>query len=185
MIDEITQDAADRMDKSINALGSAFNKIRTGRAHPSILDGVMVEYYGSPTPINQVANVNIEDARTLSIAPWEKNMVVEVEKAILKSDLGLNPATSGDLIRVPMPALTEETRKGYIKQAKQEAENARVSVRNIRRDANSDLKELLKEKEVSEDEERKAQDLVQKITDEHIAKVDKLLASKEAALMEI
>ncbi len=185
MIGDIKKDADQRMKKSIDVLKSAFNKIRTGRAHPSILDGVMVDYYGSPTPISQLANINVEDARCLAISPWEKNMVPEIEKAIMKSDLGLNPSTSGGLIRVPMPALTEETRKGFIKQARHEAENARISIRNIRRDANNDLKDLLKEKEVSEDDERRAQDEVQKITDKYIAEIDKSLATKETDLMEI
>ncbi len=185
MINEIKKDAEGRMKKSLEALSNAFNKIRTGRAHPSILDAVMVDYYGNPTPINQVANINVEDGRTLAVSPWEKAMVPEIEKAILSSDLGLNPATSGELIRIPMPPLTEETRKGYIKQAKQEAENARVSVRNIRRDANSQVKDLLKAKEISEDEERKAEDEIQKITDKFIADVEKALAEKEKDLLEI
>ncbi len=185
MLDEFKQDAEERMDKSVDALQVAFAKIRTGRAHPSILEGVRVDYYGSETPISQVANVNVEDARTLTVTPWEKQMVPEVEKAILKSDLGLNPATAGTVIRVPMPPLTEETRKGFIKQARQEAETARVSVRNIRRDVLADVKELLKAKEISEDEERKAQDDIQKITDAHVAKVDEALKVKEADLMEI
>lgn len=185
MIDEIKLEAEERMGKSIEALNSAFNKIRTGRAHPSILDAVTVEYYGAETPLTQVANVNIEDARTLTVTPWEAKMVPDVERAIMKSDLGLNPSTAGNVIRVPMPALTEETRKGYIKQAKSEAETARVSVRNIRRDANAQLKDLLKDKDISEDEERKAQDDVQKITDKFVAEIDKLLQAKEADLMEI
>jgi ribosome recycling factor len=145
----------------------------------------MVHYYGSDMPIQQVANVNVEDARTLSIIPWEKNMVPEIEKAIMKSDLGLNPATAGDVIRVPMPALTEETRKGYIRQARGEAENARVAVRNVRRDANGDIKDLLKEKEITEDDARRGEDQIQKETDKHVAEIDKLLAQKEKDLMEI
>jgi ribosome recycling factor len=173
------------MQKSIDALSSAFTRIRTGRAHPGILEGVTVEYYGADTPLSQVANINVEDARTLAISPWEKQLVPQIEKAILKSDLGLNPSTSGDLIRIPMPALTEETRKGYIKQARQEAENARVSVRNIRRDANGMVKDLLKEKEISEDEERRAEEQIQKITDKFIAAVDAKLETKETELMEI
>lgn len=185
MIDDIKQDAQERMKKSLDAMHNNFNKIRTGRAHPGILDGITVSYYGVDTPLSQVANVMVEDARTLAISPWEKPMVVEIEKAILKSDLGLNPATSGDLIRLPMPALTEETRKGYIKQAKAEAENGRVSIRNIRRDALADVKGLLKEKEITEDDDRKAQDDVQKITDKFIADVDAMLAAKEKDLMEI
>ncbi|VUD68215.1 Ribosome-recycling factor [Thalassocella blandensis] len=185
MINDIKKDAEERMSKSVDVLGVNFNKIRTGRAHPSILDGVSVSYYGNPTPLTQVANVTVLDARTLSISPWEKQMVPEIEKAIMKSDLGLNPATTGELIRVPMPMLTEETRKGYIKQARNEAEAARVSVRNIRRDAISTLKDLLKEKEITEDDERRAQDEVQKITDKYISQVDKALAAKEDDLMEI
>ena len=185
MIDDIKQDAESRMQKSIDALSSAFTRIRTGRAHPGILEGVTVEYYGAETPLSQVANINVEDARTLAISPWEKQLVPQIEKAILKSDLGLNPSTSGDLIRIPMPALTEETRKGYIKQARQEAENARVSVRNIRRDANGMVKDLLKEKEISEDEERRAEEQIQKITDKFIAAVDAKLETKETELMEI
>lgn len=185
MINDIKADAEERMTKSVDVLGVNFNKIRTGRAHPSLLDGIMVSYYGNPTPLSQVANVSILDARTLSISPWEKNIVPDIEKAIMKSDLGLNPSTSGDLIRLPMPPLTEETRKGYIKQAKSEAEAGRVSIRNIRRDAIATLKDLLKEKEISEDDERRAQDEIQKITDKYIANVDKALAAKETDLMEI
>lgn len=185
MINELKQDAEERMKKSIVALGSNLNKIRTGRAHPSILDGIRVEYYGSPTPLSQVAGINVEDARTLSVVPWEKDLVPEIEKAIMKSDLGLNPSTAGSNIRIPMPMLTEETRKGYIKQARQEAENGRVSIRNIRRDVLADVKELQKEKEISEDEERKAQDDIQKLTDKYVAEVDKALSAKEADLMEI
>jgi len=163
----------------------AFKKIRTGRAHPSILDGVTIDYYGSPTPLAQVANVNVEDGRTLAINPWEKNLVPDIEKAIMKSDLGLNPSTSGDTIRVPMPALTEETRKGFIKQARAEAEGGRVSVRNIRRDANGMIKDLLKEKEITEDEDRKGQEEIQKLTDKFVAEVDALLAEKEKDLMQV
>ena|SRR6056300_1473817 len=185
MITEIVQDADQRMSKSVDSLVEQFKKIRTGRATPAILDSVMVHYYGSDMPIQQVANVNVEDARTLSIIPWEKNMVPEIEKAIMKSDLGLNPATAGDVIRVPMPALTEETRKGYIRQARGEAENARVAVRNVRRDANGDIKDLLKEKEITEDDARRGEDQVQKETDKHVAEIDKLLAQKEKDLMEI
>ena len=185
MIEEFKQDAEERMTKSVEALGGAFNKIRTGRAHPSILDGLTVEYYGVATPLSQVGNITVLDARTLSISVWEKSMVQEVEKAIMKSDLGLNPASTGELIRIPMPALTEETRKGFIKQARSEAENARISVRNIRRDVLSDIKDLQKEKEITEDEEHKAQDDVQKITDRYVAKIDEALAVKEKDLMEI
>nr|WP_221200401.1 ribosome recycling factor [Litorivivens lipolytica] len=173
------------MSKSVDVLGQNFNKIRTGRAHPSLLDSIKVDYYGVDSPLSQVANINVEDARTLSVVPWEKSMVPAIEKAIMKSDLGLNPSTAGANIRIPMPPLTEETRKGYIKQARQEAENARVSVRNIRRDAISDFKDLLKEKEISEDEERKASDDIQKLTDKYIAEIDRELAEKEKDLMEI
>ena len=185
MIDDIKTDAKARMEKSLDALGHAFAKIRTGRAHPSILDAVMVEYYGSEVPVSQVANINVEDARTLAVTPWEKPMVGEVEKAILKSDLGLNPSTAGAVIRVPMPPLTEETRRGYTKQARAEAEQAKVAVRNIRRDAMADIKDLLKEKEISEDEERRAGDDIQKLTDELVKRIDQLLADKETDLMEV
>jgi ribosome recycling factor len=173
------------MAKSLEALGHNFNKIRTGRAHPSLLDGVKVSYYGADTPLSQVANVNVEDARTLALTVWDKSMIPDVERAIMKSDLGLNPATAGDVIRIPMPMLTEETRKGYIKQARAEAEAARVSVRNARRDAMNLLKELVRDKEISEDDERRGQDAVQKLTDRFIARVDEALATKESDLMEI
>nr|WP_242520736.1 ribosome recycling factor [Halomonas litopenaei] len=173
------------MQKTIESLHHNLNKIRTGRAHPSILDAVQVEYYGSMMPLNQVASVNVEDARTLTVVPWEQSMVPKVEKAIMTSDLGLNPASAGNVIRVPMPMLTEETRKGYIKQARQEAENARVAIRNVRRDANNDIKALLKDKEISEDEERQGEDEVQKITDRFIAEIDKTLAAKEEDLMQV
>lgn len=185
MINEIKADARERMGKSLTALASNFSRIRTGRAHPNLLDNIHIDYYGADTPLSQVANINVEDARTLAVTPWEKNLVPDIEKAIMKSDLGLNPATAGSVIRIPMPALTEETRKNYIRQARNEAENARVSVRNIRRDALGHIKDLLKEKEISEDEERKAQDEIQKITDEFIAEIDKALESKETDLMEI
>ncbi|HEY8568251.1 ribosome recycling factor [Microbulbifer sp.] len=185
MINDIKKDAEGRMKKSIEALGSNFNKIRTGRAHPSILDGVMVSYYGSDTPLSQVANVTVEDARTLSVTPWEKNLVPDIEKAIMKSDLGLNPSTAGSVIRIPMPMLTEETRKNFIRQAKGEAENARVAIRNVRRDALAEVKALEKEKEISEDDERRAGDEIQKLTDKYVAEVEKALAAKEKDLMEI
>ena len=185
MINEIKKDAQARMQKSIESLQTAFAKIRTGRAHPGILDTVMVSYYGSDTPLRQVANVNVEDSRTLALTVFDKSMIQAVEKAILISDLGLNPATSGTTIRVPMPALTEETRKGYTKQARQESENARVAVRNIRRDALAQLKDLEKEKEISEDEERRAADEIQKVTDHAVEEVDKLLAAKETDLMAV
>lgn len=185
MIDEIKKDAEERMSKSIESLKTSFNKIRTGRAHPSILDGIKVSYYGAESPLSQVANVSVLDARTLSISAWDKSMVPDIEKAIMKSDLGLNPATTGELIRVPMPPLTEETRKDFIKHARAEAEGARVAIRNIRRDALGSVKDLLKDKEISEDDERRAQDGVQKITDKYVAQVDAALAVKEKDLMEI
>lgn len=185
MINEIKSDAQERMAKAVAALGNNFNKIRTGRAHPSILDSVTVNYYGAATPLSQVANVSVLDARTLSVSPWEKQLTPEIEKAIMKSDLGLNPVTTGDLMRVPMPPLTEETRKGYIKQARTEAEGARVSVRNVRRDALGDVKSLSKDKEIGEDDERRAQDEIQKITDKFVAEIDQALANKEKDLMEI
>lgn len=183
MINEIIADAEERMQKSVISLEDAFKKIRTGRAHPSILDTVMVSYYGSDTPLNQLANVNVEDGRSLLISPWEKPLIGEIEKAILKSDLGLNPSNNGDTIRVPMPALTEETRKEFTKQAKNEAENGRVAIRNIRRDANSDFKDLEKEKEISEDEQRRAVESVQKLTDKYIGAIEAAYQVKEADLL--
>lgn len=185
MINDIKKDAEARMKKSIEALGNHFNKIRTGRAHPSILDGIMVNYYGSETPLSQLANINVEDARTLSVSPWERNLVPEIEKAIMKSNLGLNPSTNNGLIRLPLPMLTEETRKNFIKQARAEAENGRVVVRNVRRDVLGDVKALFKDKAISEDDERRAHDEIQKITDKYIAEVDKALAAKEIDLMAV
>lgn len=185
MIEEIRDEAAERMDKTLSALDAAFAKIRTGRAHPSLLDGISVDYYGSDTPLNQVANVTVEDGRTLLISPWEKPMIPVVEKAILKSDLGLTPSTSSDNIRLPMPPLTEENRRDLTKIAKSEAENARVAIRNIRRDANNDLKEFLKEKEITEDDERRGQELIQQLTDAKVKQIDQALEVKEADLMEI
>ncbi len=185
MINEIVKDAEGRMKKSVEALVENFKKIRTGRAHPSILDSITVSYYGSEVPIQQVANISVEDARMLTIVPWEKKVASDIEKAIMKSDLGLNPSTNGDVIRVPMPALTEETRKNYIRQARAEAEHARVAIRNVRRDANGELKNLLKEKEISKDECRRGEEQVQKLTDKYVAEVDSLLAQKETDLMEI
>ncbi len=185
MLEEIKKDAGSRMGKSVVSLRQALTKIRTGRAHTSLLDHITVEYYGSEVPLNQVSNVGVEDSRTLTVTPWEKDMVQPIEKAIMGSDLGLNPSTSGAVIRIPMPMLTEETRKGFIRQARHEAEAARVSVRNARRDAMAMLKELLKDKEISEDEERRGHDEVQKLTDAFIARADKLLAEKETDLMEI
>lgn len=185
MIAEIKTTAEQKMQKSIEALKTDLGKVRTGRAHTGILDHVMVDYYGSPTPVNQVANVNLIDARTIGVQPWEKNMLGKVEKAIRDSDLGLNPATVGDLVRVPMPALTEERRKDLIKVVRGEAEGAKVAVRNLRRDANSQLKELVKSKDISEDDERRSQDEIQKLTDKAVAEIDKLLASKEEDLMAV
>src|SRR5690606_3641335 len=185
MINEIKKDAEARMKKAVEALPNNFDKIRTGRAHPSLLDGITVDYYGTPTPLSQVANINIEDARTLSVSPWERNLVPVIEKAIMKSDLGLNPSTNNGLIRIPLPMLTEETRKNFIKQARAEAENARVAVRNVRRDVLGDVKALLKDKAISEDDERRAQDEIQKITDKFVAEVDKALAAKETNLMTV
>ena len=185
MIDDIKQETEERMGKALEALSHNFNKIRTGRAHPSLLDSIRIEYYGAETPLNQLANINIEDARTLSVIAFDKAITPDIERAIMKSDLGLNPATAGEVIRIPMPVLTEETRKGYIKQARAEAESARVSVRNARRDGLGMLKELLKEKEISEDEERRGQDVIQKLTDDFVARVEKALSEKETDLMAI
>jgi ribosome recycling factor len=184
-IADVKKSAEQKMQKSIEALKSDLGKVRTGRAHTGIMDHVMVDYYGNMTPIPQVANVTLIDSRTIGVQPWEKNLVGKVEKAIRESDLGLNPATQGDVIRVPMPALTEERRRDLIKVIKGEGENARVAVRNVRRDANNALKDMVKNKTASEDEERRAQDEVQKLTDKHIAEIDKLLQAKEADLMAI
>jgi ribosome recycling factor len=184
-IADIKKSAEQKMQKSLETLKSDLGKVRTGRAHTGILDHIHVDYYGNPTPLNQVANVSLLDARTISVTPWEKKMVAAIEKAIREADLGLNPASMGDLIRVPMPALTEERRRDLTKVVKAEAENARVAVRNIRRDANNALKDLLKSKAVSEDDERRAQDDVQKLTDRHIAEIDKALVAKEADLMAV
>ena len=183
MVNEIIADAEERMQKSVASLEDALKKIRTGRAHPSILDSIMVPYYGNDTPLAQLANVNVEEGRSLLISPWEKALIGDIEKAILKSDLGLNPANNGDTIRVPMPVLTEETRKEFTKQAKHEAENARVAIRNIRRDANSNFKELGKEKEIGEDEQHRAEERVQKLTDKYIAVVEATYHTKEADLL--
>ena len=185
MIAELKKSAEHKMQKSLEALKNDLQKIRTGRAHVGLLDHVMVDYYGSPCPVNQVANITLVDSRTLGVQPWEKNMVQKVEKAIRDSDLGLNPATQGDLVRVPMPALTEERRKEMIKVVKNEGEGAKVAIRNLRRDANTHLKDALKKGEIPEDDERKAQDDVQKLTDKYIAEVDKMLAQKEAELMQV
>lgn len=184
MINDIKKDGEARMQKSIEALENAFSKVRTGRAHPGMLSGVMVNYYGADTPLNQVASVNVEDSRTLLVQPFERSMVQAVDKAIREADLGLNPMTA-DVIRVPMPALTEETRRDMQKMARAEAENSRVSIRNIRRDMLSDIKELAKEKEISEDEERRASDDIQKLTDKYIGTIDSKLERKEKELMEV
>ena len=184
MIKEIIDDAEKRMEKSLNALEVAFAKIRTGRAHPSLLDGVIISYFGVDTPINQLANISVEENRSLLISPWEKQIIPEIEKAILKSDLGLNPSSSSDSIRLPMPPLTEENRRDLARIAKSEAENARIAVRNIRRDANGDLKDFLKEKEITEDEQRRGEEAIQKLTDGMIKKVEVALTAKEADLME-
>ena len=185
MINEIRQDAAERMAKSVESLKTEMSKVRTGRAHPSLLDHISVPYYGSDVPLNQVANVGVGDARMLTVSTFEKNMVAAVEKAIMQSDLGLNPTSAGTLIRVPLPPLTEERRKDLIRVVRAEAEKAKVAIRNIRRDAITDLKELQKEKEITEDDERRGADVIQKETDKHVAEVDKLLAEKEKDLMEI
>ncbi len=185
MIEDIKKDAGERMDKSIEALKQALSKVRTGRAHPSLLDHLTVDYYGSQVPISQVANISVEDARTLAVAPWEKQMVQVIEKAIISSDLGLNPATAGMVMRIPLPPLTEESRRNLAKVVRNDGEAAKVAIRNIRRDANSDLKDLLKEKEISEDDEHKAQEDIQRITDKHVADVDAIVTEKEAELMEL
>lgn len=185
MIDGILTDAETRMGKSVDSLRADLVKIRTGRAHPSLLDQIVVDYYGTDSPISQVANVTVEDSRTLAVAPWEKQMVPVIEKAIMNSGLGLNPSTAGNLIRIPMPPLTEERRRELVKVVKNDGENTKIAVRNIRRDANSDFKELLKEKEISEDECRQAEDKVQKITDKYILSVDEVIAVKEKELMEV
>ncbi len=185
MLIDISKDSEERMKKCVQSLETAFNRIRTGRAHPSILDAVLVHYYGADMPIQQVANVVVEDGRTLMIAPCEKKMLPEIEKAIMKSKLGLNPSNNGDVIRLPMPMLTEQTRKEYTKQAKVEAEHARVAVRNIRRDANTSFKEMLKDKAVGEDDERKAEQNMQKLTDTYIGIIDKKYSEKESELLSI
>ncbi|MBB5214127.1 ribosome recycling factor [Parapusillimonas granuli] len=184
-LSEVRKSAEQRMGKSIETLKVNLSKIRTGRAHAGILDHVLVEYYGSPVPVSQVANVNLVDARTLSVQVWEKNMAGPVEKAIRESDLGLNPISMGDNIRVPMPALTEERRRDLTKVVRTEGEDAKVAVRNLRRDANDTLKKMVKEKEISEDEERRTQDEIQKLTDKHVAEIDKLVAQKEAEIMTV
>lgn len=185
MIDDIKNDASSRMGKSIDSLKGELAKIRTGRAHPSLLDHITVDYYGSQVPLNQVANISVEDARTLAMSIWEKDMVGKVEKAIMTSDLGLNPAVAGTIIRVPMPALTEERRRDLIRVVRHEGENARVAIRNIRRDGNNDLKDLVKEKMISEDDEHRGQEIIQKLTDQHTDEVEELLKAKESDLLSI
>ena len=180
----LLKELTEKMEKSVNALKNAFNKIRTGRANPAILDDINVDYYGNPTPINQTSNISVEEGRSLVISPWDKNLIPEIEKAILSSDLGLNPSTSGDLIRVTMPALTEETRQDYIKQARAEAENSRISIRNVRRDANNSAKDMQQSSEISEDDLRRIEDLIQKETDKFISIVDSDLKNKESDLLE-
>ena len=185
MIKEIHNDADERMNKTLATLEDQFSKIRAGRAHPSLLEQIQVEYYGAIVPINQVSNISAEDSRTLKVTPWEKDMVAPIEKAIMTADLGLNPTSMGLIIRIPLPPLTEERRKELVKVVREEAENARIAIRNIRRDAISDYRDLLKEKEVSEDEARNAEENMQKITDQHINLVDKSLSDKENSLLEI
>lgn len=185
MIPELKKTTEQKMQKSLESLKADLGKVRTGRAHTGILDHVQVDYYGSMMPINQVANITLIDARTIGVQPWEKPLVAKVEKAIRDSDLGLNPASQGDVIRVPMPALTEERRRDLIKVVKHEGENAKIAIRNLRRDANTHLKDALKKKEVSEDDERRAQDEIQKLTDRYVIEVDKLLAEKEKDLMAV
>jgi ribosome recycling factor len=185
MLATITQDTQQRMQKATESLKNELSKLRSGRAHPSLIEHILVDYYGTMTPLSRVANINVEDARTLQVSPWEKNMVKPIEKAIMTADLGLNPATSGTLIRVPLPPLTEDRRKELVKIARQEAESARVSIRNIRRDANNQIKELLKDKTISEDDDRRSQDAIQKLTDKLIAEVDALVLAKEKDLLEV
>lgn len=185
MIDEIIKAATEKMQKTVGVLKSELSKIRTGRAHPSLLEQVMVSYYGNETPLSQVANINVEDGRTLAVTPWEKGMIQEVEKAIMSANLGLNPMSAGNVIRVPLPPLTEETRKDMVKLVKDETEKARVAVRNIRRDANSDFRDLLKSKEITEDDERASADQIQKLTDQYIKSLDAVCADKEKDLMEV
>ncbi|CAG9427646.1 ribosome recycling factor [Providencia alcalifaciens] len=184
MINEIQKDAQDRMEKSLEALKSQISKVRTGRASPSLLDGINVDYYGSSTPLRQLANVTVEDSRTLAISVFDRSMSPAIEKAIMASDLGLNPSSAGTVIRVPLPPLTEERRKDLIKVVRGDAEQGRIAIRNVRRDANDKVKALLKDKEISEDDERRSQDDIQKLTDNFIKKVDEALAQKEAELME-
>jgi len=185
MIEDLKKDGTERMKKSVGALHDEFSRMRTGRANTGLLEPVKVDYYGAQTPLNQVANVSVEDSRTLAVTPWEKDMVPKIEKAIMSANLGLSPVTAGTVIRVPLPQLTEERRREIIKMAKAEAENARVAVRNIRRDILGDVKELLKAKEITEDDEHKAADEIQKVTDKFVAEIDEILARKEKDLLEI
>lgn len=185
MIDDLKKDAAQRMQKAVESVIDNFKKLRTGRAHTSLLDHITVDYYGSAVPLSQVANVTASDARTLSISPWEKTMIAPIEKAIMNSDMGLNPATAGTIIRVPLPQLTEERRREMIKVVKQEAENGRVAIRNVRRDVLGDIKSLLKDKDISEDDDHRAQEDVQKVTDKYIAQIDAHLENKEREMMEV
>ena len=185
MIDDIRKDAEARMKKSLAALDTALKRVRTGRAHPSLLDNITVDYYGAETPLQQLGNISVEEGRTLTISPFDKSMIPQIERAIMTSDLGLNPSTSGSLIRLPLPPLTEETRRDLVKVVRAEAEQARVSLLSVRRDANSDLKELLKEKEISEDEERRGEELIQQLTDKMVVEVDRVLKEKEEELMTV
>ncbi len=185
MIEDIRKDAMQRMSKSIDSFKQELSKLRTGRAHPSLLDHIHVDYYGSEMPLNQVSSVTASDARTLTVQPWEQKMVPVIEKAILASDLGLNPSTAGTVIRIPMPALTEERRRDLVKVVRHEGENARIAIRNIRRDANSHFKQLLKDKDITEDQERQAETAIQKLTDQYISQIEELLQHKEAELMEV
>src|SRR4051812_49170716 len=185
MLEDIKKDAVTRMTKCVQTFQADTRKLRTGRAHPSLVENLRVDYYGSETPLSQVANIAVEDGRTLVISPWEKTVVQAIEKAIFKSDLGLTPMTAGTVIRIPMPPLTEERRRDITKVVRQDAENARVSIRNVRRDVLADIKELLKEKEISQDDERKAQDEVQKLTDRHIAEIDQQLGAKEKEILQV
>ena len=185
MIDEILKDAEQRMKKSIESMRTDMAKIRTGRASPALIDHLTVDYYGTATPINQVANISVQDARTLAVQPWEKNMVPVVEKAIMEANLGVNPVTAGDLIRIPMPALTEERRKEMVKVAAAEGESGKVAIRNIRRDANHDFKSLLKEKEISEDDDKRAHERIQQLTDKYVEDIDRIITEKEAEILQV
>jgi ribosome recycling factor len=185
VIDEIKRETNQRMGKSLEALAHAFGRIRTGRANPAILEGIQVSYYGTDTPLNQVASISVEDARTLVISPWDKKLLADIEKAVLKSDLGITPASTADVIRIPLPPLSEENRRDLARHAKHEAEQGRVAIRNIRRDAISEIRELVKEKEISEDDARRAEEEIQKLTDKRISEIDHALSEKEADLLKI